>query len=247
MIKDKYLPYFLPVRAFIFFLVFIESAFYVGHGMQAVSNWWSIVASAVNIVTIVMLVLLAKGAGKSYAELINYKKGKKSAVRYLLIPLGIIVIGMAGMYLAGLICYGTILPKAALEVIAPMPPVLAVINMAVLPLTVPFAEDGLYLGCGVNCIGNKYAAVLVPAFFYAFQHCFIPTLFDARYMLYRFLSFLPLTIMLCWYYRKKRDPVPIMIGHAVLDAATASMILMTSVIPGFYEEMCSMAAGTVVQ
>ena len=247
MNKGKYLPYFLPVRAVIFFLVFVVGAAVVGADVRDIGNWWSIVASAVNIVTIVMLVLLAKGAGKSYGELINYKKEKRSLKTLILIPLGIVVIGMSGMYLAGFICYGAMFPGVSLEVIAPVPAVLAIINMVVLPLTVPFAEDGLYLGCGVSRIKNKYAAIFVPAFFYAFQHCFIPTFFDVRYMLYRFLSFLPLTIILCWYYYKKRDPVPIMIGHAALDVATASMILMTSVIPGFYEEMCSMAAGTVGQ
>lgn len=245
MNKNKYLPYFMPIRSVIFFLTFITGAFIVRQDVRDIGNWWSIAASVVNIVTILLLVILAKSTGQSYGDLINYKKGNKSIQRLLLIPLGIIIIGMSGMYLAGFICYGSMFPEVSLEVIAPVPAVLAVVNMIVLPLTVPFAEDGLYLGCGVNGIRNKYAAIFVPAFFYALQHCFIPTFFDVRYMLYRFLCFLPLTIILCWYYQKERDPVPIMIGHAVLDAATASMILMTSVVHGFYEEMCNMANGTV--
>ena len=98
----------------------------------------------------------------------------------------------------------------------------------------------MYLGCGVNSIENKLAAILIPAFFFALQHCYIPTLFDSKYMLYRFISFLPLTIILCAYYHKKRNPLPIMIGHAVIDLATAGQIIATSFIPGFYEKMCSM-------
>ena len=125
--------------------------------------------------------------------------------------------------------------------IAPIPVVLAAVNIPLLPITTAFAEDGLYLGCGVNNIKNKYAAVLVPAFFYALQHSFIPTLFDVRYILYRFLSFLPLTVILCAYYYKKRDPVPIMIGHAIIDVATVAQIMATSAIPGFYDMMCGMA------
>ena len=57
-------------------------------------------------------------------------------------------------------------------------------------------------------------------------------------LLYRFLSFLPLTIILCWYYYKKRNPVPIMVGHAVIDLATAAQIVATSTVPGFYETIC---------
>ena len=54
------------------------------------------------------------------------------------------------------------------------------------------------------------------------------------------LSFLPLTIILCWYYYKKRNPVPIMVGHAVIDLATAAQIVATSTVPGLYETLCGM-------
>ena len=64
--------------------------------------------------------------------------------------------------------------------------------------------------------------------------------FDVKYIIYRFLSFLPLTIILCWYYYKKRNPLPIIVGHAIIDVATAIQILTTSSIPGLYEKMCGM-------
>ena len=72
----------------------------------------------------------------------------------------------------------------------------------------------------------------------ALQHCFIPTLLDGRYIVYRFLSFLPLTLILCWYYYRKRNPLPIMVGHALIDLATAAQIVATSFIPGLYQTMC---------
>ena len=74
-----------------------------------------------------------------------------------------------------------------------------------------------------NTIKNKYVAIIVPALFFALQHSFIPTLFDVRYVVYRFISFLPL-----------------MIGHAIIDVATVMQILATSVSPELYEMMCSM-------
>lgn len=36
---------------------------------------------------------------------------------------------------------------------------LATINIIVLPISTAFAEDGLYLGCGVHQIKNKYTAI----------------------------------------------------------------------------------------
>lgn len=158
----------------------------------------------------------------------------------MLLPIiGFIMIGMAGLYIAGYVCYG-ILPYSSPMIVEPIPLIPAILNLAVLPVTTALAEDGLYLGGGVANIKNKYAAILVPAFFYALQHCFIPTIFDTKYMIYRFISFLPLTLIFCMNYRKKRDPLPMMTAHAVLDLATAVTILATSADTGIYEKMCSM-------
>ena len=237
---NKNPAYLLPFRSIAFLLVFVIGARLTGKALNDITCWWSIVASAVNIVTIAILYVSAKQSGMSYRELLRLKKEKLTFGRIIGLPVLAAVIGMAGMYLAGFICYGAIMPRVTLDVIAPIPAVLAIANLIILPATVSFAEDGLYLGCGVNNISNRYAAILLPAFFYALQHCFIPTIFDARYMTYRFLSFLPLTVIFCVYYYKKRDPLPIMIGHTLLDLATGMMILSTSVIPGVYDKMSAM-------
>ena len=230
----------MPVRSIIFPLIFLVGAGLVNKSIDEISSWWSVADTIVNLLTIAMLIFAARSTGQTFAELIGYKKGQTKVRQTVIMSVIILVVGMGGMYLAGFLCYGVI-PYGAPMLIAPIPVVLAAVNIPLLPITTVFAEDGLYLGCGVNNIKNKYAAVLVPAFFYALQHSFIPTLFDVRYILYRFLSFLPLTVILCAYYYKKRDPVPIMIGHAIIDVATVAQIMATSAIPGFYDMMCGMA------
>ena len=235
----KKLYYLLPMRCIVFLLTFVIGAAIVGKSVEEISNWWSIVASIVNVLTIVVLTVIAKKNNSSYFELINYQRGKTTWKQIVGISAIIVVVGVAGMYLAGYICYGVI-PYAAPMMIAPIPLWLAILNVVILPISTAFAEDGLYLGCGVNTIKNKYAAIIVPALFFALQHSFIPTLFDVRYVVYRFISFLPLTIILCWNYYKSRNPLPIMIGHAIIDVATVAQILATSIDPGLYEIMCSM-------
>ena len=230
----------MPVRSIIFPLIFLVGAGLVNKRIDEISNWWSVADTIVNLLTIAMLIFAARSTGQTFAELIGYKKGQTKVSQVVIVSVVILVLGMGGMFLAGFLCYGVI-PYAPPMVIAPIPVVLAAVNIPLLPITTAFAEDGLYLGCGVNNIKNKYAAVLVPALFYALQHSFIPTLFDVRYILYRFLSFLPLTVILCAYYYKKRDPVPIMIGHVIIDVATVAQIMATSAIPGFYDMMCGMA------
>ncbi len=237
--KNKNLVYLLPIRCVIFALIFITGAIITKQKVEDISNWWSIVASIVNIAVIFILCFFAKKRESSFWELINYQKGKTKAKQIIVISVLVLVFGMTGMYMAGYFCYG-IIPYAAPMMIAPIPLWLAVINIAVLPITTALAEDGLYLGCGVNQIQNKILAIILPAFFFALQHSFIPTLFDLKYIIYRFVSFLPLTLILCRYYYKKRNPLPIMVGHAIIDLATALQILATSAIPGFYEIMCGM-------
>ena len=233
------LKYLLPIRSIMFILIFVIGSLIVNKNISDISNWWSIVATIVNIITILLLIFITKKMNISYSKLINYEKGKTSIKQVIIISLIILFIGTFGMYLSGFICYGKF-PYAAPMMIAPIPLVLAIINFIVLPLTVSFAEDGLYLGCGVNSFKNKYMAIIIPAFFYALQHSFIPTLFDAKFIIYRFLSFLPLTIILCWYYYKKKNSVPIMIGHVLIEIASVVMILMTSISHEIYQTMLNM-------
>lgn len=235
-VKNGYLWLFIPIRCVMFLSTFIIGAFIVDKKLDEISNWWSIVASAVNIVTILILVFVARLNNTSYKKLINYQKSKTTVKQIVGISVVILVVGMLGMYLAGFICYGVI-PYAAPMMIEPIPAWLAILNVFLLPISTAFAEEGVYLGCGVNQIENKHSAVIIPALFFALQHCFIPTLFDLTYILYRFLSFLPLTIILCRIYHKDRNPVPIMLGHAIIDFATVIQILATSLIPGFYESI----------
>ena len=236
--NKKFLPALMPLRSIIFIAVFIVISMIAGKGLSDISNTWSVVASTVNIITVAALILLTKNVG-GLKKLINYEKGKTTPKQVVGMSVLIICLGMGGMYLEGFLCYG-IIPYAPPMMIAPIPVLLAVINLILLPVSTALAENSIYLGCGVNTIKNRYLSVILPAFFFAVQHSFIPTLPDVRYMIYRFLSFLPLTILLCIIYRKNRNPLPIMIGHAVIDLLTAGQILATSAIPGFYDMMTSL-------
>ena len=233
------LKYLLPIRSIMFILIFIIGSIIVNKNISDISNWWSIVATIVNVVTIIILVLVCKKMNISYSKLINYEKGKTKAKEVIVMTLIVLVSASVGMNMAGLICYG-VFPYLAPMMAGPISLILAIINFILLPLTVSFAEDGLYLGCGVNSFKNKYMAIFIPAFFYALQHSFIPTLFDGKYIIYRFLSFLPLTIVFCLYYSKKKNPVPIMIGHTIVEIASVVLILVTSINPEIYQTWLSM-------
>ena len=226
----------LSLRCLLFVFSFLSLAIVFDQSLAEIGKWWSVVCSVGNLLTLIALYRLNKAEHLTYRQMMRYPK---KATGWKAIALGIVVVvvlGMAGMFLAGYLTYG-VFPYLAKDLIAPIPIWLAWTNVLILPLSTTLAEDGLYLGIGVNRLTDKRAGVLVPAFFYALQHSFIPLYFDLSYMLYRFLSFLPLTILLCLWYQKKHNPVPIMVGHFVINLATAVQILIMSSRPELYATM----------
>jgi len=195
--------------------------------------WWSVICSICNFVTIILLFWLTRSLKTTYRNLIHYQKGYTQVKLIIYGIIIILTIGISGMFLAGFIVYRE-LPYFATSLVHPIPIGLAILNVIILPITTTLAEDGLYLGFGVNMIKNKWIAVIIPAFFYALQHCFIPLYWNIDYIMYRFLSFLPLTMLLGFWYQKKRNPTPIMIGHFVINLATVIQILLMSIYPEIY-------------
>ncbi len=233
--KSK-LAFLLPIRCILFILIFLFIHLITNKEYSNLSNLWSIICTITNIFIILLLVVITRINKSNYFELINYQKKVTKIKDIIIMCIIVLVIGMGGMYLAGLIFYQKI-PYFDSNMISPLPLWIAIIMFLLLPVTTAFAEDGLYLGCGVNQINNKYLKIIVPGFFFALQHSFIPFLLDIRFMGYRFLSFLPLTLLLSYIYAKKKNPVPIMIAHAFIDLFTVIWILITSINPEFYNSL----------
>ncbi len=232
--ERKTIPFILPVRCVIFLLSFVLLSVIANLPYSDISKWWTSVAIICNIITIAILWLISHKRGISYKTLINYEKGKTKVKSAVLIVFVTVAVGMGGLFLAGLICYGTF-PYLDKTLVQPIPLWLAIIVLLLLPLSTTLAEDGLYLGYAINSsTSNKWVNASLSALFYALQHSFIPFLPDGIFVLYRFISFLPLTITFCFWYQKNRNPLPFMIGHFILNVATAAQILMMTVSPDLY-------------
>ncbi|MCM1121280.1 MAG: hypothetical protein NC416_01715 [Eubacterium sp.] len=223
----------LPVRCLLFIAIFSFCSMITQKKLTEITHWWTCLASIINIITIVILWIICKRDNTTYREMIHYDQRQGNFWKGFLFVVIMLLIGIGGMYFAGVLCYGEF-PYLAPMMIAPISPHLALLNILILPLTTTIAEDGMYLGYGVNSFTSKWAAVLIPAFFYALQHSFIPTVFDMKFMLYRFLSFLPLTIWICFQYHRKGCISYIMTGHWILNIATTIQIAITSFYPEFY-------------
>lgn len=233
----KTIPFLLPIRCVLFLLSFVVLSAITHLSYNAISKWWTTIAVLCNIITIAILYSVIRKKGLSYKKLLNYERGKTKVKPAIIIVFITLLVGMCGLYLAGLICYGSF-PYLDKTLVAPIPLWLAILVLLFLPLSTTLAEDGLYLGYGINiCTSNKWLNVSTAALFYALQHSFIPFLPDGIFILYRFISFLPLTVLICFWYQKNRNPLPFMIGHFILNVATAAQILIMTIYPDFYSAL----------
>lgn len=69
--QNQNLPYLLPLRCVIFLLVFVAGAFATNQKVDEISNWWSVVASVVNVVTILILLVIVRKQKSNYWKLIS--------------------------------------------------------------------------------------------------------------------------------------------------------------------------------
>lgn len=228
----------IPFRTAFFVLVGVLLYCFTKSSFDELSKWWTVIVSVCNIVTILLLLLICRSKGTTYGKFINYEKGKSKIATVIIAIIVVLVVGMGGMQLAGLLCYGE-LPHFPIMMIQPIPLWIAILNIFVLPLTTTLAEDGIYIGV-LNQSESK-TVLVVSMLFYALQHSFIPFVPDWTFVFYRFCSFLPLTIIMCLWYRKHKNPLPFMIGHFVINLATVGQVLMTSAAPEVFDLMKSLS------
>lgn len=231
----KTLAFTMPaVRSLLFIIAGLLLAFMTGQTLLEAAKWWTILCSICNIITIIILSLVLRFEGTSYRELINYQKGQTKFKKTLLIVILMLLVGVGGMYAFGFIIYGY-MPTLLIH---PVPVWLSIINLFVFPVTIIFAEMPIYFAYSLNRIekftGSKIFAIGYCMFFYALQHSFIPLVFEWKYVIFKFLSFLPLMIVLSIMYNRNKNLTPLMIGHGIMDLLTASQILVMSLFPAVF-------------
>ncbi len=69
--------------------------------------------------------------------------------------------------------------------------------------------------------GHTWIAFVIVGFFWSAQHCALPLILDWRFVLYRFLSFVPGVLALMFFYWRKRRLAPLIVAHWPMDIAAA--------------------------
>ncbi len=212
----------LPLRSILFIMIFLIASLVTKLKVQEISKYWTVIVVCCNFITITALLYYCNKRKTTYLELIDFKKPKIKNV--LLIGIIIAVIDALGAYIFDLI-FGNVANQSTELMMQALPIWIVILDLLLLPITSTIAEEGLYLGVGINKAKNIYFAI----FFYALQHCFFPMIWDIKYIFYRFIVFMPSIIFMCVYYKRKKDITPIMFEHFVVNLITIIQIMTLSI------------------
>ncbi|MEO2077366.1 MAG: CPBP family intramembrane glutamic endopeptidase [Bacillus sp. (in: firmicutes)] len=198
--------------------------------LHEAEKWWPFQAIFANIVTFLILRSFLKMEGYSYLSIFNYKKGR--AKKDTLETLSLIVVGfLAGaipLFLFSYILLGSFTPPEVM--FQKLPLWAAAIALVLFPISNGLVETPTYIGYALPRIkersGKLWLAILLSGLFLAFQHVALPLVFDGPYMMWRFLSFLPLALILGLIYSKTNRLLPIAIAHFLMDLQLVVQLLL---------------------
>jgi hypothetical protein len=196
----------------------VAAAFFRGStdAWAEAGQWWRVYGTVMDVGCIVLLVWLTRREGIGLFDLGNYCRERW--LRDVLIGLGLFVpIFVLAMFLPGtiasLVIYGGPSPTPASSL--PVPGLLYA--LIIWPTMWAFAEDNTYFSYSLPRLealtGRTWLAVVVLSFFAALQHGFLPFKLEWQHFVYRFVSSVPVVIVLILLYLRQRRLLPIHVIH----------------------------------
>jgi membrane protease YdiL (CAAX protease family) len=97
----------------------------------------------------------------------------------------------------------------------------AIYSLLIFPVLWALMEQCTYQGYALprleTSLKSTGLALAIVVFGWGIQHIALPLTFDLRFMLYRFLSFLPLAVVMTLVYLRTRRLIPFIVAHWAVD------------------------------
>jgi hypothetical protein len=228
----------LPSRLILFglFQLVLALILWPGKGLfdfQGAGVLWPYAALGANIVTILILRAVFRTEGLSFIDL--YRFNRETVGRDILVTLAVLVVVAPLSYFPEVFLASALFqdPESVTRIMfGHLPRVVAILTV-LFPLTIAFAELPFYMGYILPRLTARFRSLarglLTAGFFLALQHCALPLMFNAPFILWRLGMFLPLALMmaLAMAWRPRLLPY-LMIGHALLDLSTVVILVVAS-------------------
>lgn len=187
---------------------------------QAAANWWPVYGTLIDLGCFILIARQIKKEGLRFRDLLNFDPPRLG--RDILVGLGFILwvfpLAMAGITGGSLLIFGNPQPPSAYF---PLPWWAATYSLLIFPAIWGVMEQSTYQGYALPRLKAAFPrsglAIAIVAFGWGIQHIALPLIFDWRYMLYRFLSFLPLAVVMTLVYLRTRRLIPFIIAHWAVD------------------------------
>ncbi len=197
-----------------------------------IRNWWPVYGTLVDLGCLLLLYHFTKREGLRLLDLVGVVKGKLIKEIPLGIGLFMLIFPVAilgGGALGQLIVYGQLNP--------PFPQY--TYNDRVLPLaallyarfiwwtiwsaTEEMTYNGYVLPRLIAVIKSRWLSVAVVAFFFALQHSFL-MLAGWQFLVYMFITFVPLSIAMVFTYLRLRRLPPLIVAHYLMDLSNVWLL-----------------------
>jgi len=184
--------------------------------------WWPLGLIVVNGIVLFVLFFAVKRQGVTLSSLIGFDKSmfrKDLVSSFWIIPVSILLMVGATMG-SSILLYGDNAPSGLMS-LSSLPVWAMILSLIFHPLINAFVEEMTYNGYVFprlsGLLRSSWLSVILVTFFFALQHIAIPFALDAKFVLWRFLSFAPLALFWVLTYAKMRRLTALIIVHWFMD------------------------------
>jgi hypothetical protein len=229
-IKSGFLFALLPGRL-ILFLSFQAGVALILDSWEASQKYWLLTATLTNFVSIALLISLFKKNDNRFLNLFRFNRDSMrkdllifAGLTLVIVPIAVIPNTFLSLWLWG----NAEIPFKMM--FQPIGVWLSYTLLFVFPISIAFAELATYFGYLMpqleKQLAKKWISLLFPVVFLSLQHCTLPFIPDAKFIIYRALVFLPFALLLGVAIRHRPSLFPYFaILHGIMDFGTAFMFL----------------------
>jgi len=185
-------------------------------------SWWPVYGILIDAGCFLLVTWRTRKEGLRFRDLIGFDSSRltQEVLTGFAYVLWVFPLAMAGILGVSFLIYGTYQPPS---VYSPLPTWAAIYSLLVFPALWALMEQCTYQGYALPrlhaLLKHQGLAVALVAFGWGLQHVALPLTFDAQFMLFRFVSFIPLAVAMTLVYLRTRRLMPLIVAHWAVDMA----------------------------
>jgi membrane protease YdiL (CAAX protease family) len=206
-------------------------AFHRPGAWHEAGRWWTVYGTLVDIGCLIGLRIFTRREGIRIRDLIGPLRLRHGHDVFMGLGIFLLVFPciVGGSMLAQRLLYGPLTAATSIYLtqLHALPLWAFIYSVTVWWVISSPTEEAIYQGYALPRLraltGRTWVAMIVVGFWWAAQHALLPFVPDWKYLLFRFLQFVPAVLILMTIYLRTRRLGPLIIGHWCMDILGAIM------------------------